>query len=257
LKTYLDALVHRYETSAFIANDPISVPHGFDSPRDQEVIGFYAAMLAWGRRDTLLKKLESLCGRMRYRPYDFVLSFDIRRDGPQLEDFVHRTFQPADAIWLTRILSLALRRYGSLNEAFVRHLRRDAEHVGPAIDGFVRELVTLDERLPWRVRKHLALPSRGSACKRFAMYLRWMVRPGPVDLGIWQGVSPAQLVLPIDVHSRRMIDRCALASRKANDWKTVEEVTAQCRTMSPDDPVRYDFAFYGPGASGEEPGSPP
>ncbi len=39
LKTYLDGLVARFEQPAFIQDDPIAIPHGFDDPRDQEVIG--------------------------------------------------------------------------------------------------------------------------------------------------------------------------------------------------------------------------
>lgn len=257
LASYLDKLVVRYETATFVAADPISVPHGFDDPRDQEIIGFYAALLAWGRRETMLAKLESLCERMRFRPYEFVYGFDIERHGGRLGDFVHRTFQPQDAIWITHLLSRLLRRHGSLNAAFTAHLASGAEDVGAALDGFVGEILELDQRSPARIRKHLARPSSGSACKRLAMYLRWMVRPGPVDLRIWTGVSPSQLVLPLDVHSRRMIDRCKLASRRANDWKTVREVTARCREMSPGDPARYDFAFFGPGAWDEDPGPPP
>lgn len=257
LASYLNRLVERYEVKGFITRDPVSVPHAFDDPRDQEVIGLYAALLAWGRRDTLLRNLESLCERMDLRPHRFVARFDLERDGDRLEGFRHRTFQPADALWLTRLLSLSLKKYGSIERAFSEHLPPEATHVGPAIDGFVDELLSMDPRAPARLRKHLARPSAGSACKRIAMYLRWMVRGGPVDLGIWTTVSSAQLVLPLDVHSRRMIDRCGLCNRKLNDWRAVLEVTEACRRMCPDDPARYDFAFFGPGATGEEPGDPP
>lgn len=63
LKTYLDGLVARYEQTSFIQDDPISIPHGFDDPRDQEVIGLYAALLAWGQRRTILNKMVELYGR--------------------------------------------------------------------------------------------------------------------------------------------------------------------------------------------------
>ena len=158
---------------------------------------------------------------------------------------------------MTRLLSLALRRYGSLNAMFVAFLPEDAIDVGPAIDGFSNALMELDPDTPYRLRKHLARPSAGSSCKRLAMYLRWMVRPGPVDLGIWSGISPAQLVLPLDVHSRRQAERFGVLKRKSNDWAAVQELTGHCRAMNPEDPSRYDFAFYGPGAFGDDPGDPP
>jgi len=89
------------------------------------------------------------------------------------------------------------------------------------------------------------------------MYLRWMVRSGPVDLGIWTGISPSQLMLPLDVHSRRHAQRCGLLTRRANDWKAVVELTEKCRTLCEDDPARYDFALYGPGAFGNVEPVPP
>ena len=45
---HLDALVARYERPAFVASDPVALPHAFDDPRDREVIALYAALLAWG-----------------------------------------------------------------------------------------------------------------------------------------------------------------------------------------------------------------
>ena len=248
LKAYLDGLVAAYEQPAFIVDDPIAVPHGFDDPRDREVIGLYAALLAWGRRETILKKMAELCERMRYRPYAFVLGFDESRDGECLAGFKHRTFQPQDALWLTKCLSAALRRHQTVEALFARHLTDAAPHAGPAIQGFSEDVMGMLPDVPARLQKHLARPSTGSACKRLAMYLRWMVRPGPVDFGIWTRIRPDQLVLPLDVHSGRQARALGLLTRPQDDWRAVMELTERCRRLCPDDPARYDFAFFGVGA---------
>lgn len=248
VRTYLDRLVDRYEKPSFIPDDPISVPHAFDDPRDQEVIGLYAALLAWGRRQTVLNKMEDLCERMDYRPYAFVRDFDPERDAGALDGFVHRTFQPVDAFWFTRNLSDALREHGTVEGIFADHLDEDAPHAGPAIQGFSTTIMERSERTPQRLQKHLARPDAGSACKRLNMYLRWMVRPGPVDLNVWSRIRPHQLLLPLDVHAGRQARALGFVERKSNDWKAVRRLTEACRLLSPDDPARYDFAFFGVGA---------
>jgi uncharacterized protein (TIGR02757 family) len=101
---------------------------------------------------------------------------------------------------------------------------------------------------PQRLRKHLARPEAGSACKRLNMYLRWMVRPGPVDFGHWTCLDPADLMLPVDVHVGRQARALGLLTRKTNDWKAVRRLTAVCKHFCPSDPARYDFAFFGVGA---------
>lgn len=248
LRTYLDGLVERFERPAFVPDDPISIPHGFDDPADQAVIGLYAALLAWGRRDVMLRKLAELCERMAYRPARFVHDFDPVRDAPALDGFKHRTFQPVDARWLTGNLRQALREHGSVEQLFAAHLPAGAAHVGPAIQGFSTTIMGAHAETPGRLRKHLARPHAGSAAKRLSMYLRWMVRPGPVDLGLWAAIQPGQLVLPLDVHSGRQARALGLLSRASNDWKAVLELTRACRRLCPDDPARYDFALFGAGA---------
>jgi len=248
LKAYLDGLVDRFECRTFIADDPISIPHGFDDPRDQAVIGLYAALLAWGRRQTVLNKMEALCERMDYAPFRFVRDFDPDRDAAALAGFKHRTFQPIDAFWFTRNLSAALARHGTIENLFADHLPPEADDVGPAIQGFSTTLLAIAPDTPERLRKHLARPAAGSACKRLNMYLRWMVRRGPVDLGLWTRITPDQLLLPLDVHSGRQARALGFVERKSNDWKAVQRLTAACRRLCPEDPARYDFAFYGPGA---------
>ncbi len=250
LHAYLDDLVTRYEQPSFIDDDPISIPHAFDDPRDQEVIGLYAALLAWGRRDVMLRKLEALCERMGHAPNQFVRSFDPTRDADALDGFVHRTFQPVDALWLTKNLRAALDAYGSVEGLFAAHrpANPDGSPVAAMIQGVSTTLLTIHDDTPQRLRKHLARPEAGSACKRLNMYLRWMVRTGPVDFGIWECLDPAELMMPVDVHVGRQARALGLLERKTNDWKAVRRLTAVCRHFSPDDPARYDFAFFGVGA---------
>ncbi|MDZ4699563.1 MAG: TIGR02757 family protein [Rhodothermales bacterium] len=248
LSAYLDLLVRRFEQPDFIPSDPISVPHAFDDPGDQEIAGLFAALLAWGQRGTVLRKMDELCGRMGYQPHAFVLHYTPERDAECLAGFKHRTFQPADACWLVHALSAALHRYGSVEAIFLAHLPPDAPHIGPAIQGFSDTLLTILPDTPPRLAKHLARPAAGSACKRLAMYARWMVRPGPVDLGIWRGIRPDQLILPVDVHAGRQARALGLLQRQTDDWRAAQELTEACRRLCPEDPCRYDYAFFGAGA---------
>lgn len=250
LKTYLDRLVHKFENPDFILEDPISIPHGFDDPDDQEIIGLFAALLAWGQRKTILNKLNELCERMNFKPAKFVHDFDAHRDAHHLAGFKHRTFNEDDSICLINNLSLLLKQYKSIEQAFLSFQNTDTVESG--IQGLSDLLFSINVHTPARLRKHLARPNAGSACKRFCMYLRWMVRPGPVDLGIWKSVNPAGLVLPLDVHSGRYARALGMLNRNQNDWRAAVQLTNNCRILSERDPSRYDFAFFGAGAYGEE-----
>ena len=158
LKAYLDGLVEKFEQPAFIEDDPISIPHGFDDPRDQEVVGLYAALLAWGQRKTVLNKMAELCTLMQLSPWRYVSQFATHNSPNDLASFKHRTFQPEDAWWLTHNLSLMLKKYGSLENAFAVHLSPASSTVEKAIQGFSDEVFSIDPNTPARIRKHLARP---------------------------------------------------------------------------------------------------
>ena len=78
--------------------------------------------------------------------------------------------------------------------------------------------------------------------------LRWMCRQdGIVDLGLWKNIPPSALMIPLDVHVARISRNLGLLQRKQNDRKSVEQLTAELRKISDDDPVKYDFALFGIG----------
>ena len=249
---FLDALSDHFQRPEYIRFDPIAVPHGFDDPADQEIIGLFAALLAWGRRDTMLKKLEELCERMDFRPARFIRDFDLERDEPKLRGFKHRTFQPEDALHFCRNLSACVTRFGSI-EATAAPNRNPVEAevgIGSAIEALSSNILGSHPDTPRRLSKHLARPGTGSACKRLCMYFRWMTRPGPFDLGVWKSFDQSELVLPLDVHSGRQARALGLLERKQDDWRGAIELTRRCREFDASDPARYDFAFFGLGAYG-------
>ena len=75
------------------------------------------------------------------------------------------------------------------------------------------------------------------------LFLRWMVRRTPPDLGIWAFVDPAKLVMPVDTHIHRIATFLGLNNRKSADWKAARALTDRLAKFDRADPVRYDFAI--------------
>jgi uncharacterized protein (TIGR02757 family) len=93
---------------------------------------------------------------------------------------------------------------------------------------------------------HLVVdPSRGSACKRWNLFLRWVVRPADgVDLGLWGRsgrIAPRELIIPLDVHVGRISYLIGLRRRRTLDWKAAEEITGALARIDPADPLRFDL----------------
>jgi uncharacterized protein (TIGR02757 family) len=81
------------------------------------------------------------------------------------------------------------------------------------------------------------------------MFLRWMVRKDNkgVDFGLWEKISPARLICPIDIHVSRVARKIGLLQRKQTDWQAAMELTNALREFDNQDPVKYDFALFGLG----------
>jgi hypothetical protein len=107
---------------------------------------------------------------------------------------------------------------------------------------------TLAESSP--VRFFFPDPASGSACKRWNLYLRWMVRRDALDFGLWQGVPASRLVIPTDTHVHRVARRLRLTRRKSADWRTAREITDRLARFDARDPVRYDYALCRLGVMG-------
>lgn len=250
IKGYLDELVERFNVAEFAADDPIQFPKCYDDPRDIEISALLISSIAWGRRSMILRNGEHMHQLLGNMPYRFVAEGDIEAIP---DDNIHRTFFGRHLRHALHGLRYIYRRYGSL-EGYARAMHiADAElpawELARAINGAI-ELANADSPLDGPSR---FLPDKvdDSALKRLNMALRWLVRnDGIVDIGIWDLLTPAQLYMPLDVHSGNTARALGLLDRKANDRKAVIELTDNLRKLNPADPVVYDFALFGAGEAG-------
>ena len=251
LKSFLDGKVRLYNTLDFIENDPVKIPHKFNRLQDIEIMAFWVSMLAWGQRITIINKATELIELMEGEPYEFILNHK-ELDRERFLNFKHRTFNATDTIYFLEFFQWYYNEHESLENAFVRFTGSKSQKVKAAITGFHEFFFSLPNT-PQRTRKHIATPVRKSTCKRMNMFLRWMVRrdENGVDFGLWQNISPSELMMPLDVHVDRIARKLGLIDRKQRDWLTVEELTARMRELDPEDPVKYDFALFGLGVDGK------
>ena len=247
IKDFLDEKVGLYNRPNFIDLDPISIPHRFGKKQDIEIAGFFAAILAWGQRKTILNKCNELLACMDNSPHDFMVN---HTDGDlkAILGFKHRTFNEVDALYFIHFLSWFYRHQDSLEKAFLIGNTGAIDSMESMLIQFQRFFFSLEDA-PGRTKKHISSPATRSACKRINMYLRWMVRQDKqgVDFGIWKQIRPAQLICPCDLHVDRVGRKLGLITRKQTDWVTAVELTQVLLSFDPLDPVKYDFALFGLG----------
>lgn len=261
LHPYLSALLDATPAHVRIAADPVAFPHRYSDASDIEIAAVVAGLLAFGRvaafrpiLDTLFTAFDEAGG-----PRCYIAQFDERRHA-SLRPIVYRWNRGIDFILLFATLRELLERKPTLGAYFpCRDSAR--ETLTAAISAWRDTAVALAPRLgipavefgelPRGFRYFLPSPEDGSACKRWNMILRWLVRSEDgVDFGIWTHLSASQLVLPLDTHTGRIGRMLGLTARNDDSWRTAEEITTHLRNLDPDDPVRFDFALAHLGISG-------
>lgn len=252
LREPLESLYRTYDIR-HLSSDPLSLVRALARPEDQEAAGLIAAVFAYGRVGQILKTVRAILAPMGDSPYAFVRRFDLRKDADLFRGIVHRFNNETDVVALILGMRQVFRRYGSLRALFLKGYSSRQKDIGEALTRFVDYFLGLDygpldrlRQLPPGKNLGFLLPSprNRSACKRLNMFLRWMVRRGDdLDLGLWEEVSPAQLIIPLDTHLFRITSRLGLTRRRTADWATASEVTGNLRRLAPEDPVKYDFAL--------------
>jgi len=239
-KQQLEGLYDLYNSRKWVHPDPLEFLYDYSDLRDIEVAGLIASSLAYGRVSQILTSVRSVLGKMGASPYDFLLSTTPLLLERIVSNFKHR-FTTGDE--LARMLIGArsvIKQYGSLYDCFLSGFSDRDDTVLNGLSFLVNEL---GKESDGKKNNLLALPEKGSACKRWNLYLRWMVREDRVDPGGWAGISPSKLIIPLDTHMHRICLLMGLTERKNAGMRTALEITDAFKKIEPKDPVRYDFAL--------------
>ncbi len=239
LRGSLEHLYRRFNHRCFVRPDPLQFLYNYPSSRDRELAALVASSLAYGRVAHILKSVSCVLDILGPAPHAFLMECTHEELHRALSGFRHR-FSPgvemADLLWSARRI---IRDAGSLEACFTAGLWEGQETILPALNTFVQALRNSGGRKGFL----LARPEKGSACKRWHLFLRWMVREDSVDPGGWSGVKPSMLLVPLDTHMHRISRGLGATARKQADGKAALEVTEMFRRISPEDPVRYDFCL--------------
>lgn len=247
LKEFLDREAARINNVDFIAHDPVQFPRRFDSLRDIEIAALLSATIAWGNRKMICNNCEKMLAIMGNEPATFVdeEAFEALPD----ELNIHRTFFARNFKYMLRGLRRIYAKYTSLNDfASYHHIGEYEEPSWRLVELMQHEMSEANSG----ETDSRCLPTNlnNTALKRINMSLRWLVRDdGIVDMGVWTAIKPAQLFIPLDVHVGDTARALGMIDRRANDKKTVLELTNILRQFRPDDPVLYDYALFGIGIS--------
>ena len=261
LRAALEELRSRTDFAARVQQDPVAFPRRFTDAGDIEVAAWLAASLAYGRVPLFSAALARVLEVMDGRPRRFVERFEPARDVPRLDPIYYRLNKGRDIACLLYLMQQVIRRHGSIGGLMRECWRPSDPDVGPTLDRFVAVIEGIDttpiygkDERPRGLSQLLSRPSKGSACKRLNMLLRWMARPDDgVDFGLWTFLPPAKLVVPLDTHVLRIGRYLGLTRRRSGGWSAAAALTRRLAEASPEDPLRYDFALCHWGISGRCP----
>lgn len=251
LKKELDALYRTYD-KAYLSTDPLMFLHRYLDPEDIEVVGLISSVLAYGHVKMIQRNVQRILEMMGKHPARYVRRFDAHARMPDFSAFSHRFNRGEDIVLLLHYIKQIMQKAGSIGDFFRANHESEASNIENALRGFVERVLALDcspiypeNMLPndAGIRFFFPSPVGGSACKRLNLYLRWMVRSDNIDFGLWNFVSPSQLVIPLDTHIARISQRIGLTKRKTPGWSMAVEITENLKELDPSDPVKYDFAI--------------
>lgn len=230
-----------------VLSDPIQFPLQFTQTKDQEIVAWISALYAFGNVKMIFNTLRNILGFLEQKPYQTLTQLN-EKNLTQYPFVTHRWIKPDDTRSMIRLISSILQKDQSLEKSFMKFYSVTDETLERSMREWMKHLqealiLTQGKPLTRGQKFLLSAPGKSSTSKRLVMFFRWVVRQEQPDLGIWKNISVSQLLIPLDAHLFRFSHYLGFIKKNQTGWKAVTEATRHFREISPEDPVKYDFAL--------------
>jgi uncharacterized protein (TIGR02757 family) len=240
IKKFLDDRLSQLDKNLFINNDPVKIIHLFKKKEDIEISGFLTSIISWGNIKSIIKNAQLLMNIMDYSPYEFIINFNDNEIN-KIKKFYYRTLNYKELLIIIYKLKYFYTNKIGLSSLF--YIKKNAINT---INSLIRFCNIFLHNTENKLNKHIPSPVKQAACKRLNLFLRWMVRKDPyqIDVGIWNHISPANLLCPLDIHSGVNARKLGLINDKQNNMKAVLNLTCKLKTLDQKDPIKYDIVLF-------------
>lgn len=166
----------QFETPDFIKDDPIFFPHKYSDKKDIEISAFLTSWIAFGNRKLIMQQAEILDNLMGNSPYAFIMN-KVWEQYKENTNTFYRMFTYHDFFCICQRLYNIYQEWDDL-EVFYE-----------GYNNVIREIQT-----DFGGVKGIPKLERDSPCKRICLFLRWVVRKSPVDLGYLDYYSSNRII---------------------------------------------------------------
>lgn len=232
-------LAEQCESNKFIKADPSTFMHQVYGNENREVTAFVASCLSYGSRKQFMPKISHIVRLADGNVYLWIKDGKYKTEFKDTDDTCfYRLYKKSDMYRLFCIMQIMLKEWGSIGN-YVKSTASDGLSSIKALTSYFAthgtcKIIPKDTKSP---------------CKRLCMFLRWMVRDNSlVDLGLWKSfIDKRTLIIPMDTHVRQEAIRLGLMQdTRSVTMRHAILLTSQLSKMFPDDPLKADFALFGP-----------
>ena len=255
LKCLLDKVLTEFPPVNRVSADPVQFQRRlFDEGKSQtevEAVAVFSAMLSYGSAAQFTKKIAAIMKSCNMQFLKLITS----KPDPKFPWVGYRMSTAEEISIFAYSIGNVIKKYGSIKNAFLEGYNKNnntIDGLSSLRNAIYAEAEKIINPVPHGIKHLLPDPDAGGCCKRWHMFLRWMVRKNDgVDVGIWNEIPASKLIIPLDTHISKISRNLGLTSRNSNDLKTALEITEKLRECCLEDPIKYDFAICHLGIGGK------